>query len=96
MRILNMAVIQKFSQQYPDAKIALNTWKKITEKARWKHLSEIKQTYNRSVDYVEGYTVFNIKGNHYRLITKINYQLKIVKIESILTHKEYNRGKWKT
>jgi mRNA interferase HigB len=91
-----MAAIQKFSQQHPDVKIALSTWKQITEQAQWKNLLDIKQAYSRSVDRVEGYTVFNIKGNHYRLIAKINYKLKIVKIENILTHSEYDRGKWKT
>jgi mRNA interferase HigB len=66
-----------------------------THRPRWRHLPDIKTTYSKSVDYVEGYLVFNIKGNNYRLIAQINYRVKIVKINDILTHADYDRGNWK-
>ena len=46
-------------------------------------------------DPVDEFTVFNIGGNKYRLVTAINYQYQMVYIRHILTHAEYSRGKWK-
>ncbi|MBI4357989.1 MAG: type II toxin-antitoxin system HigB family toxin, partial [Candidatus Omnitrophica bacterium] len=60
----------------------------------FKHLNELKQTFG-SADYVRPYTVFNISGNKYRLITLVNYQIRTVFVEQILTHREYDRGKWR-
>jgi mRNA interferase HigB len=46
-------------------------------------------------DQVDRLTVFNIGGNKYRLITYIVYEKKRIYIRDILTHKEYDKGKWK-
>ena len=48
-----------------------------------------------SADPVNRWTVFNIKGNRYRLITEINYRFQRIYIRHVLTHAEYSRGKWK-
>jgi mRNA interferase HigB len=48
-----------------------------------------------SVDQVSGGVVFNIHGNAYRLIAKIEYRFKKVFIRCVLTHKEYDEGGWK-
>jgi len=46
-------------------------------------------------DFVAPYTVFNIKGNNYRLIVKIEYRWQIIFVKYLLRHADYNRGKWK-
>jgi len=48
-----------------------------------------------SADAVGRFTVFNIKGNAYRLITEINYQTGRIFLRHVLTHAEYGRGGWK-
>lgn len=48
-----------------------------------------------SADYVGGKTVFNIKGNNFRLITTINFTLATVFVQKVLTHAEYSKEKWK-
>jgi len=52
--------------------------------------NELKKIFN-SVDAVEGYTVFNIGGNNYRLITAIHYNTQLCYIRAIWTHAEYSK-----
>ena len=56
--------------------------------------ADLKRTF-ASASFVEGKTVFNIGGNKYRLISVINYELKTVLVTHVLTHKEYDKDKWK-
>ena len=60
----------------------------------YKHYNELKQTFG-SADYVKPYTVFNISGNKYRLISLIAYATTTVGVENVLTHAEYDKGKWR-
>jgi mRNA interferase HigB len=46
-------------------------------------------------DAVEGFTIFNIKGNRYRLITKIDYENRIVYVRELSTHADYSKGRWR-
>lgn len=72
----------------------LKAWYKVASKADWKNFAEVRQTYS-SADYVAPFTVFNIKGNSYRLIVKIEYKKHLIFIKHVLTHKEYDRGEWR-
>ncbi len=49
----------------------------------------------RHADVVGNKTVFNIKGNAYRLITAIHYDRGRIYIRELLTHAEYDKGDWK-
>ena len=60
----------------------------------FKSFMMLKQTFG-SADYVRPYTVFDISGNKYRLIALIDYNLNSVLIKKVLTHKEYDRGRWR-
>ena len=40
-------------------------------------------------------TVFNVCGNKYRLVVRINYRFQLINIRAVLTHVEYDKGKWK-
>ena len=80
---------------HADLEGQLDTWFRIAKKAKWSNLAEIRQTFS-STHAVEGYTLFNIKGNEYRLITRINYRTGRIFIREVLTHAEYDdRGSWK-
>lgn len=72
----------------------LDAWFRIAKKASWKSLAEVRRTFS-SADAVEKWTVFNIKGNQYRLITEIDYNSGRIYVRHILTHDEYDRGGWK-
>jgi mRNA interferase HigB len=79
---------------YPESEISLRAWYTATKKSHWQNLAQLKETYP-SADLVGRYTVFNIKGNKYRLIARIVYRSQTVFVVSILTHEEYDLGKWK-
>lgn len=64
------------------------------EAGRFRHLVDLRMTFG-SADDVRPYVVFNIGGGRYRLIALVNYGLGFVSIERVLTHAEYDRGKWR-
>ncbi len=64
------------------------------ESNSFQNFVELKQGLG-SADYVKPYTVFDIGGNKYRLIALIDYELGIISIESVLTHAEYDKSKWR-
>ena len=72
----------------------LNAWHKVVSNADWKNFAEVRQTYS-SADYVDPYTVFNIRGNNYRLIAKLEYKKHLVFVKHVLTHEEYDKRNWK-
>ncbi len=77
--------------EHPDAEDALTAWEKEAEHAHWKSPNDIKARY-RSADFLPGNrVVFNIKGNHYRLIVAIHYNKEVVYIRFIGTHEEYEK-----
>jgi len=98
MRILNATVLEEFDREHPDAATALRRWVQITRAAQWRHFADLRQT-DRSADQVWigelVITIFNIRGNAYRLITQIGYAQQIVLIRQFLTHAAYDKQKWK-
>ena len=73
---------------------AILPWLRAARRAEWKNLIEVRKTFARA-DESEGFTVFNMKGNEYRLITEINYRTRRIFLRHVLTHAEYYRGGWK-
>ena len=55
---------------------------------------EVRLTFS-TADAVGRFTIFNIKGNAYRLITEINYRTERIFLRHVLTHAEYDKGAWK-
>ena len=92
--MISKPVILKFSERHPDALVPLMNWYRITRKADWNSLAEVRKDFGHA-DVVGRRTVFNIHGNDYRLIARVNYVTKRVFILHILTHAEYAKGGWK-
>jgi mRNA interferase HigB len=77
-----------------DAASSLRLWWDTVQAAEWHNFSEVRQTYS-TVSYVDPYTVFNIRGNDYRLVTWIDYEGGIVVMKWFCTHAEYDKEQWK-
>lgn len=94
MHVISFKRIKEFSSRYPDSDRSLRAWFAIAKKSHWQKFAELKETYS-SADLVGRYTVFNIRGTKYRLIARIVYRSQTVFVVAILTHEEYDLGKWK-
>ena len=71
MHIISRKRLLEFAKVHVDSETSLDTWYRIAKAAEWQNLVELREAYP-SADLVGIYTVFNIKGNHYRLITEIS------------------------
>ena len=94
MRIIKRGALEQFWREHPDAKAGLGSWYAVMRKADWKTPAELRQVYPNA-NLVGRRTIFNIAGNKYRLIARVNYQTQRVFVLCILTHAEYDRGAWK-
>ncbi len=91
MVVISYSVIREFVANHPGTSDTLNNWYTITEKSDWANFNEIKEMFN-SVDAVgNDRYVFNIRGNHYRLIALIHFNIRTVYILFIGTHETYNK-----
>ena len=91
MVIIKKSVLNSFGAKYPDAIPSLNEWYAKVKAADWRNHADL-QTMFLSADYItnERY-VFNIKGNHYRIVARIRFSSRTVFIKFIGTHKSYDR-----
>ena len=91
MRILTFGTLQAFWTTQPLAETPLRTWFSVTRAAAWKNSAEVLATFNSASLLPDDRVVFNIHGNHYRLVAAINYSRSTVFVKFIGTHAEYDR-----
>lgn len=92
MHVISRKKLNEAALRHSEIEPALDAWFRITKKAVWQNLADVRKTF-ASADAVEKWTVFNIKGNKYRLITEINYRFGRIYIRQVLTHAEYDQEK---
>jgi mRNA interferase HigB len=91
MVIISYSAIRDFYDKHPNTKDALNNWYRATLMADWSSFHEMKKMFN-SVDAVgNDRFVFNIRGNNYRLVVLIFFDIRTVYIRFVGPHKEYNK-----
>lgn len=99
MRIIKLTTLDEFAEAHAASAAGLTHWETITRPARWKNLAQTRASFPHA-DLVKvrsgrQVTVFNIKGNAYRLITAIHYNTGKVFILSFLPHAAYDKEAWK-
>ena len=95
MHVIGRKALREFAFAHADSEAALNAWFKVAERAEWKSLVEVRAVYPHA-DPVGECMVFNIHGNRYRLICGIDYEEQMIYIKHVLTHQDYDRGRWKS
>lgn len=91
LRVIAKKILRDFWESHADSEQQLKAWYHETSKAEWKNPNEIKQEYPSASILNNNRVVFNIKGNNYRLIVKVNYDYQMVWIRFIGTHSEYGK-----
>jgi mRNA interferase HigB len=94
MHIIALKKLRDFWQIHPDAEESLRSWHRIAEQAEWTKFADVRAVY-ASADQVGKFTVFNIGGNKYRLVAAIHFNRGKIYLRHVLTHREYDSGKWK-
>ena len=99
MELANVTAIERFARKHRDAATWLANWIDVAKSASWRSIQDVRNQFpsadgvtlkNRTV-----VTVFNVKGNEYRLLTVISYAAQRIVILDGLTHAEYDRNNWK-
>ena len=96
MRVIAKKILRDFWETHPDSEQQLKAWYQETSKTEWTGPAQIKSEYPSASFLASNRVVFNIKGNHYRLIVRINYDYQMIWIGFIGTHAEYDKINAKT
>jgi mRNA interferase HigB len=94
MHLIAIRNLRLDSSKYPDTQTVIEEWYKVVKSVSWQNLEEVRQLY-RDAEAVGNFTVFNIKGNKYRLIVDINYVNQTIYYKYFLTHADYDKDSWK-
>ncbi len=93
MILIGIKIIVEFKIEHPHSRNSLSAWEKVIKQTDYKSFNEMRRTFP-SMDYVgHRYTVFDISGNKYRLITEIDYTAQVVNVKRVWTHAEYSMKK---
>jgi mRNA interferase HigB len=90
MRIIAKKRLREFWEEYPDAEEPLLAWYREVQQEDWDTPAKVKQKYGSASIVADNRVVFNIKGNDYRLVVKINYAYRVVYIRFVGTHAQYD------
>ncbi|MFO7979263.1 MAG: type II toxin-antitoxin system HigB family toxin [Candidatus Aminicenantes bacterium] len=91
MRVISKNELIEFYKKHAETKSPLEAWYHEFKRENWSNPMDVINKYGSARPIKENRVVFNIKGNKYRLVVKINYELKIIRIRFIGTHKEYDK-----
>lgn len=92
MRVIAKRALVQFwaNPRYADSQASLEAWYQEVKDAVWTSPAEIKAQYGNASVLQAGRVIFNIGGNKYRLVVKINFPAQIVYVRFIGTHKQYD------
>ena len=86
------AAAERFAKQRAASRKPLARFLSIARAAAWKHFAEVTQTFP-ATDYAPatGTLIFDIGGNKYRLIARVDFEEQLLFIQTVMTHEKYSR-----
>lgn len=94
MHVITRKRLNEFAGVYPETLTALARWYSAIKSNNFSSLAELKLMFP-TADQVGKLTVFNVGGNKVRIVAAIHYNRKRIYTRAVLTHEEYDKGKWK-
>lgn len=95
MRVFTEKTLTDYGLTNPRVREELKVWAAIIQNAQWANFNELKADMP-ATDYIgNDHFVFNVKGNHYRLIATIRFAKQRVYVRGIFTHTEYTKNQKK-
>ncbi len=94
MHVITRKRLNEFADEHPDTRSSLARWYAVMRKSRFANFAELRATFPHA-DQVGKFTVFNIGGNKVRLVAAVHYNRNKIYIRDVLTHGEYDAGRWK-
>lgn len=91
VRVISRRALREFWQRHPDAEGPLRAWFDEASEAEWRSPGDIKNRYSSASIVGKDRVVFNVKGNHYRLVVALKYSAGIVFVRFVGTHAQYDR-----
>ncbi len=90
MHVISKKALEAFWLKHPASASPLDAWYRVVSKSDFETFMELKNAFN-TADYVAPYTVFDVGGNNFRVITAIHYNRQTLFIREVFTHAEYDR-----
>ena len=91
MRLVGQTRLDSFARKHADARTPLAAWIAEVEDADWRTSHDLRARYPSASFLAENAVVFNVKGNHYRLVCTVAYNAGVVVVNWIGTHAEYTK-----
>lgn len=96
--VISYKAIRDFCDAHPGdeaAPVALEAWYKDVSRSEWTKFADVRAAYPHA-DQVGSLTVFNVGGNQNRVVCRIHFDSALILVRHVLTHAEYDKGKWKS
>lgn len=94
MRIISKKPLRDFWQRHPEAKPALEEWFRKAVRVEAASFPALRGAFG-TADYVDGYTIFDVGGNRYRIAAAVHYDKQRIYVRDVMTHAEYDRNAWR-
>lgn len=89
MHIISLKALRKFWQKHPAAEAPMRNWHGLMEATDFDDFNDLRHTFG-STDYAKPYTIFDIGGNNWRIVTVIHFDMHRVYVRWVMTHDEYS------
>lgn len=94
MRVISRKKLQAFAAKHPRSQTSLDRWYRLLRAGDYGNFNEVKSAFP-AADQVGNFVVFNVGGNHFRVVVLIDYRSKTAFIRHVMDHAEYSKNAWK-